>query len=80
MTHFKNWKGWQYRQVLFPLLPIPLGVWFLYKALESYNRAPPPIAQRASRVLDGPLYSEPVYKSIDFRPSTLASNASSRYR
>lgn len=80
MTHFRNWKGWQWRQVLIPLLPIPLGSWFLYKALSSYNMAPPPIANRASRVLDGPLYAEPVYKSIDFRPSTISSNAQSRYR
>mmetsp|Transcript_22244 Transcript_22244/g.56377 ORF Transcript_22244/g.56377 Transcript_22244/m.56377 type:complete len:81 (-) Transcript_22244:337-579(-) len=80
MTHFKNWKRFQYLQVILPLLPIPLGSYFLYKALESYNRAPPPIAQRASRVLDGPIYGEPVYKRIDFRPSTIASNAVSRYR
>lgn len=78
MTHFKNWRGWHYRQVLIPLLPLPIGYYLLYKALEGYNRSPPPLAARASKVLDGPLYAEPVYQSISFSPSTIMANATPR--
>ena len=29
-------------QILAPLLPIPVGMFLLYKAIKSYNRSPPP--------------------------------------
>jgi hypothetical protein len=45
-----------------PLMPIPLGCFFLYKALKSFNRSPPPIATDARTVLSRPLHPEPVYK------------------
>lgn len=80
MTHFKNWKGWHFRQVIIPMLPLPFGAWLLYKALSSYNMSPPPIASKASKVLKGPLYAEPVYQRIDFSPATIRSNATPRYR
>ena len=37
-------KAFWYAQILGPMLPLPLGCWFLYKALKSFNRSPPPIA------------------------------------
>lgn len=49
-------------QIIMPLLPIPLGCYFLYKALKSFNRSPPPYATNARDVTRGPLYSEPVYQ------------------
>ena len=57
-----------------PLLPIPLGCYFLYKAIKSFNRSPPPYHTDMQR----PLYPEPVYKGISFAPSTFASNMTSR--
>ena len=50
-------------QIVMPLLPIPLGCYFLYKALASFNRNPPPIATDSQTVLSRPLYAEPVYKA-----------------
>ena len=52
----------KWRQVIVPLLPVPLGCWFLYKALVSFNRNPPPIATDSATVLARPLYAEPVYQ------------------
>jgi len=76
-----SWKWgrshWKVAQIAAPLLPIPLGCWFLYKAILSFNRSPPPIAIADSKG-DRPLYPEPVYQSFSFRPSTFAENASSR--
>ena len=74
------WWGknhWKVAQVAAPLLPIPLGCWFLYKAILSFNRSPPPIATTAEEA-SHKLYPEPVYQSFSFRPSTFAENASSR--
>ena len=48
--------------MIVPLLPLPLGCWFLYKAIKSFNRSPPPIATDSSTVLSRPLYAEPVYE------------------
>lgn len=61
-------------QAMGPLLPIPLGCYFLYKAIKSFNRSPPPYHTDMQR----PLYPEPVYKGISFAPSTFASNMTSR--
>ena len=56
-------KGFfKWRQIIVPLLPVPLGCWFLYKALVSFNRNPPPIATDSATVLARPLYAEPVYQ------------------
>ena len=74
------WWGknhWKVAQVAAPLLPIPLGCWFLYKAILSFNRSPPPIATTAEEA-SHKLYPEPVYQSFSFRPSPFAENASSR--
>ena len=65
-------------QIIVPLLPIPLGCWFLYKALKSFNRNPPPIATDSATVLERPLYAEPVYQSISYKPSTFMRNATPR--
>eukprot|EP00326_Haptolina_ericina_P012654 CAMPEP_0181215798 /NCGR_PEP_ID=MMETSP1096-20121128/26215_1 /TAXON_ID=156174 ORGANISM="Chrysochromulina ericina, Strain CCMP281" /NCGR_SAMPLE_ID=MMETSP1096 /ASSEMBLY_ACC=CAM_ASM_000453 /LENGTH=79 /DNA_ID=CAMNT_0023307697 /DNA_START=114 /DNA_END=353 /DNA_ORIENTATION=- len=65
-------------QVFVPLMPIPLGCFFLYKALKSFNRSPPPIATDARTVLSRPLHPEPVYKGISFAPSTIMRNATPR--
>ena len=73
-----NW--FKYAQMVGPLLPIPLGCYFLYKAIVSFNRAPPPIARDPSKVLSQPLYAEPVYKQVSFAPSTILSNMSPRER
>ena len=61
-----------------PLLPIPLGLFFLYKAIKSFNRSPPPYATDPAEVAKRPLYPEPVYQKIDFSPSTFRSNMMSR--
>eukprot|EP00966_Prymnesium_polylepis_P175423 4059581-Prymnesium_polylepis.1 len=39
-----KWTTFKVMQVAMPMLPIPLGCYFLYKALKSFNRSPPPIA------------------------------------
>merc|ERR1712127_136345 len=65
---------WKVIQAMGPLLPIPLGCYFLYKAIKSFNRSPPPYHTDMQR----PLYPEPVYKGISFAPSTFASNMMSR--
>lgn len=59
----RAWNKFQWAQVIMPLVPIPLGGWFLYKALTSFNRSPPPIATDSKTVLSRPLYAEPVYKA-----------------
>ena len=56
-------KAFWYAQILGPMLPLPLGCWFLYKALKSFNRSPPPIATDSATVLARPLYAEPVYQA-----------------
>ena len=55
-------KTFKATQIIVPLLPVPLGCWFLYKALKSFNRNPPPIATDSATVLQRPLYAEPVYQ------------------
>lgn len=55
-------KAFKTTQIIVPLLPLPLGCWFLYKALKSFNRSPPPIATDSATVLERPLYAEPVYQ------------------
>ena len=55
-------KTFKATQIIVPLLPLPLGCWFLYKALKSFNRNPPPIATDSATVLQRPLYAEPVYQ------------------
>ena len=74
----RAWNKFQWAQVIMPLVPIPLGGWFLYKALTSFNRSPPPIATDSKTVLSRPLYAEPVYKSISYSPTTIARNMTSR--
>ena len=72
-------KGFfKWRQIIVPLLPVPLGCWFLYKALVSFNRNPPPIATDSATVLARPLYAEPVYQGISYKPSTFIRNATPR--
>ena len=44
--------GWRWSQILGPLLPVPLGCYLLYKAIESFNRSPPPIADDTGTVLE----------------------------
>ena len=57
-------RRWKALQVAVPLLPIPLGCWFLYKAIASFNRSPPPYAiSDPKKVMEMPLYSEPVYQA-----------------
>ena len=58
----QKWTWFKTAQVAMPLLPIPLGCYFLYKALKSFNRSPPPIATDSRSVLTRPLYGEPVYQ------------------
>lgn len=65
-------------QILAPLLPIPVGMFLLYKAIKSYNRSPPPIATDSENVLSRPLYAEPVYQRVSFHPSTIAQNLTPR--
>ena len=55
-------RAFKFTQIIVPLLPLPLGCWFLYKALKSFNRNPPPIATDSATVLARPLYAEPVYQ------------------
>ena len=55
-------KTFRRLQVVMPLLPIPLGCYFLYKAIVSFNRNPPPIATDSATVLSRPMYAEPIYK------------------
>ena len=67
-------KTFRRLQVVMPLLPIPLGCYFLYKAIVSFNRNPPPIATDAKTVMSRPLYGEPIYQRVSFSPSTFARN------
>merc|ERR1712087_452039 len=78
MSRRRSWTTWQVLQVAMPMLPVPLGCFFLYKALKSFNRSPPPIATDSGTVLSRPLYQEPVYQGIDFSPSKMARNARGR--
>ncbi|KAL3925539.1 MAG: hypothetical protein SGPRY_003621, partial [Prymnesium sp.] len=59
--------GWPFyfkvAQVAGPLLPIPLGCYFLYKAIASFNRSPPPIATDAATAAKMPMYGEPIYQA-----------------
>jgi len=61
-------------QIIVPLIPVPIGCFFLYKAIKSFNRSPPPIATDSGTVLARPLYQEPIYTKIDFSPSTISRN------
>jgi hypothetical protein len=72
------WKRWRAIQVVMPLLPLPLGCYFLYKAIKSFNRSPPPYSSDPDDVLKRPLYPEPIYQKIDFSPSTFRGNMMSR--
>ena len=58
----QKWTYFKVAQVVMPLMPIPVGCYFLYKALKSFNRSPPPIATDSRTVLTIPLYGEPVYQ------------------
>ena len=69
-------KAFWYAQILGPMLPLPLGCWFLYKALKSFNRSPPPIATDSATVLARPLYAEPVYQAR--RPASTARSVHGR--
>lgn len=74
----KQSRWFKYSQVIAPLLPIPLGCYFLYKAIVSFNRNPPPIATDSKTVLSRPLYAEPVYQRVSFERSTFERNMRSR--
>ena len=71
-------NSFKYAQIIAPLLPIPVGMFLLYKAIKSYNRNPPPIATDSKTALARPLYSEPIYQRVSFAPSNLVRNASPR--
>jgi hypothetical protein len=47
---------------------------FLYKAIKSFNRSPPPIATDSKTTLERGLYQEPVYQGIDFSRQTFVKN------
>lgn len=49
-------------------LSSPTGFYFLYKAIKSYNRSPPPIADTPASVRDRVLLTEPVQDTL-FPPS-----------
>ena len=72
-------RRWKALQVAVPLLPIPLGCWFLYKAIVSFNRSPPPYAiSDPKKVMEMPLHSEPVYQARRAHSSTPHQDASSQ--
>ena len=74
----KQSKWFKWAQVIGPLLPVPLGCYFLYKAIQSFNRNPPPIATDSATVLSRPLYGEPVYQRVSFSPDTIRRNMQGR--
>lgn len=57
---------WKFLQVFMPMFPIPVGFFFLYKAITSYNRSPPPIASEAQKVFSSAIAPEPIYQHISF--------------
>merc|ERR1719247_2548244 len=75
---YKQSKWFKGSQMFFGLMPIPIGCYLLYKAIKSFNRSPPPIATDSATVLSRPLYGEPVYQGISYKPSTFVRNATPR--
>ena len=76
----KQSRWFKNAQIVAPLLPIPVGCYLLYKAIQSFNRSPPPIATDARSAIATPLYAEPRYERISFAPSTIARNMMPRER
>ena len=71
-----RWTRLQWMQVISPLSAIPIGCYFIYNAILSYNRSPPPLS--SNNIKNRKLYTEPVFQAISFAPSTFAANARSR--
>ena len=77
MTRYRQ-RRWHLAQAFGHLVPIPFGIYCVYKAIQGINRAPPPIYVDGRKALQQPLRSEPVYLGMDLSRDTIGRNMTPR--